>query len=200
MDENSSSQGSTISQLAKDYENLAVSSQRSMDQMSSYENGMILKQLSNHFAIGNQNAAANGALETFSNKTSNNKLDQSLRISYAEMCERLKTFKPALSSQISKLNESYELYFEQWFDLMSVNFNILLHGVGSKKELIENFCKQYLDDSFYLVIFGYHHDFNIKTVLRTILIDMLNLDEKYKTLEEQINAINSNLSLKLFHF
>ena len=72
--------------------------------------------ISNHFVFGNQNSSASDALM---NKTSNNKLDQSLRVSYPEMCEILKGYKPFENSSIELLNEHYEkIYFPEWFKQM----------------------------------------------------------------------------------
>ena len=72
--------------------------------------------ISNHFVFGNQNSSASDALM---NKTSNNKLDQSLRVSYTEMCEILKDYKPFDNDAIELLNEHYEkTYFPEWFKQM----------------------------------------------------------------------------------
>lgn len=68
---------------------------------------------SSHFVFGNQ--AADGI-----SKTSNNKLDQSHRISYHEMCEVLKTYRNAKTDEaIEQMNKFYEAqYFPEWFKLM----------------------------------------------------------------------------------
>jgi len=74
--------------------------------------------ISNHFVFGNQNSSTADALM---NKTSNNKLDQSLRVSYPEMCDILKDYKPFDNDTIELLNESYEKnYFPEWFKQMKL--------------------------------------------------------------------------------
>ena len=74
--------------------------------------------ISNHFVFGNQNSSASDALM---NKTSNNKLDQSLRVSYVEMCDILKNYKPLENNSIELLNESYEKsYFSEWLKQMKL--------------------------------------------------------------------------------
>lgn len=71
--------------------------------------------LSNHFQFGNQAGLADGTM----NKTSNNKLNQSLRISYADMSETLKTYKSIHEDSIEKINKNYmDDYFHEWFKLM----------------------------------------------------------------------------------
>ena len=74
----------------------------------------------------------------------------------------------------------------------------MLHGVGSKKKLIQLFCEKYLKDAHYVELLGYHHDLNAKNLIRSILLDVLELNESFKTLDDQINAINQNLSLYNF--
>lgn len=75
----------------------------------------IANKLSNHFTFGNQTGTADGQM----NKTSNNKLDQSMRISYSEMAEVLKSFKPSFTSSIEQMNKQFEdEFFPEWFQLM----------------------------------------------------------------------------------
>ncbi len=71
--------------------------------------------LINHFQFGNQASSTDAPM----NKTSNNKLDQSLRISYAEMSDTLKSYKPSFTRSIENLNSLYqEKYFQEWLKLM----------------------------------------------------------------------------------
>ena len=72
-------------------------------------------EISNHFVIGNSGAGLDGLV----NKTSNNKLDQSLRISYADMVETLRTYEPPHNEQICNSNRYFETrYFPEWLNAM----------------------------------------------------------------------------------
>ena len=72
--------------------------------------------LGSHFQFGNQ---ASSSSDAPMNKTSNNKLDQSLRISYTDMSDTLKTYRPNFDHSIELLNKQYEEdYFIEWFKLM----------------------------------------------------------------------------------
>jgi hypothetical protein len=88
-----------------------------------------VSKLGNHFQFGNQVGLADGA----SNKTSNNKLDQSMRISYAEMAETLKSYSPEFSNSIEAINKAYEeTYFSEWlrllkYDIYSGLFRLLVY-------------------------------------------------------------------------
>jgi hypothetical protein len=78
--------------------------------------------LGNHFQFGN---GAAGGPDTASNKTSNNKLDQSMRISYAEMAETLRSYTPACADSIEAVNKMYEdSYFPEWLRLMKYSTTV----------------------------------------------------------------------------
>lgn len=67
--------------------------------------------LGNHFQFGSGPDTAS--------KTSNNKLDQSMRISYAEMAETLKTYTPGFADSVDAVNKMYEdSLFPEWYRLM----------------------------------------------------------------------------------
>jgi len=76
----------------------------------------IANKLSSHFTFGNQGSTASDANV---NKTSNNKLDQSLRISYSEMSDILKSFKPSYDTSIEQINKTFEEnFFPEWHNLI----------------------------------------------------------------------------------
>ena len=82
--------------------------------LSKNDHNRDLLKLSQHFVFGNQSSA-----DSLMTKTSNNKLDQSLRITYSEMYETLKTYKPECEDAIIHLNKSFETkVFPEWFKMM----------------------------------------------------------------------------------
>jgi hypothetical protein len=85
--------------------------------------------VSNHFIFGNAAGASNAdGLMGMGNKTSNNKLDQSHRISYVDMCEVIKLNQKKLGNKlVDALNKSFERdFFPEWFRLMRfVHFRFL---------------------------------------------------------------------------
>jgi hypothetical protein len=81
------------------------------------ESRMILSKISNHFVFGNHGGLA--CSDNFINKTSNNKLDQSYKISYADMCDILKSYKSPLDKPIEIVNIFFQKnFFLQWSKLM----------------------------------------------------------------------------------
>ena len=81
------------------------------------EHRVLLSKISNHFVFGNHGGLPNS--DGFINKTSNNKLDQSYKISYADMCDVLKNYKSPIEKSIESVNEFYDRnFFSQWLKLM----------------------------------------------------------------------------------
>ncbi|UJR27225.1 hypothetical protein I4U23_008521 [Adineta vaga] len=59
--------------------------------------------------------------------------------------------------------------FEEWFRYLRAGFNILLHGVGSKKSLLSLFFKKYLKNEYLtFIIHGFMPNISIKHVLQTL--------------------------------
>lgn len=106
----------------------AAVNELNIDKINLSETGVSRQPKSNkasaHFVFGNQ--VADGALMT--TKTSNNKLEQSHRISYHEMTEVLRTQRNDITDEtIASLNKFYETeYFPEWHRLMKyVKFEIV---------------------------------------------------------------------------
>ncbi len=77
-------------------------------------------------------------------------------------------------------------------------FNILIHGVGSKKKLIEKFVLTHLENHYYIVVTGYHPNLNLKNLFRNIIVDILDINDVPKTFDEQIDVIRKNLKHPLY--
>ena len=62
----------------------------------------------------------------------------------------------------------------------SHDFNILLHGVGSKIELLDAFCRQQIKDFNHLVVNGFFPSLTIKSVsdvtrIRSVFVHVLSI-------------------------
>ncbi len=74
----------------------------------------------------------------------------------------------------------------------------MIHGVGSKKKLIEKFIQTHLDNQYYVVLTGYHPNLNLKNLFRIIITDVLDTHDIPKTFDEQIDIIRKNLKVPLY--
>ncbi len=87
---------------------------------------------------------------------------------------------------------------KEYFRYLRFGFNILIHGVGSKKKLIEKFIHAHLENEYYLVLTGYHPNLNLKSLFRNIITDILDMADVPKTFDEQIDVIRRHLDVPLY--
>lgn len=91
-----------------------------------------------------------------------------------------------LPSFVKDLFEKYRSQYSQWLLYLSEGFNILLHGYGSKINLLNDFCSEKLSGNYnYMIIRGYLPTLRLKDVLVN-LAESLNI-----TLEPFSNVISS---------
>uniref|UniRef100_A0A8D8IVH1 Origin recognition complex subunit 2 n=1 Tax=Culex pipiens TaxID=7175 RepID=A0A8D8IVH1_CULPI len=90
---------------------------------------------------------------------------------------------------IHELHEEYEGYFAKWLFLMNEGFNILLYGLGSKRNLLQTFHRKVLANQPVLVINGFFPTLTIKDVLDAIANDILDLNLHSGNHHEVVDAI-----------
>ncbi|XP_050539801.1 origin recognition complex subunit 2 [Daktulosphaira vitifoliae] len=66
--------------------------------------------------------------------------------------------------------------FPYWYNLLKEGFNLLLYGLGSKKQLIDDFQNSMLKDELVIVINGFCPGLTLKEILESITIDLLELE------------------------
>ncbi|XP_063377150.1 origin recognition complex subunit 2 [Cydia fagiglandana] len=76
-------------------------------------------------------------------------------------------------SKITELNQSYEQLFDKWMYILSEDFNIVLYGIGSKRSVLHQFQKEKLSDYPCIVVNGFFPSLTIKSILETIVMDLL---------------------------
>lgn len=90
---------------------------------------------------------------------------------------------------INKLVSSNYSYFDKWMYLMHENINILLYGLGSKKEILDTFHEKYLKKLPTIVVNGFFPSLSIKDVLDGIIINLLELKENPANVYEACDLI-----------
>ncbi|XP_030761209.1 origin recognition complex subunit 2 [Sitophilus oryzae] len=114
-------------------------------------------------------------------KTSNNTLDklETPRLAQYQLQKLLSDMK--LSKEhtccINKLSETNEMHFKKWLFVLNQNFNILLYGLGSKKNILTKFHTECLKDMPVIVVNGFFPTLSIKNILDSIIVDLLELSE-----------------------
>ncbi|XP_032663128.1 origin recognition complex subunit 2 [Odontomachus brunneus] len=104
--------------------------------------------------------------------------------------------------RIHSLIENYKSFFPMWHFIMEEGYSLLLHGLGSKRNLINDFHNEVLSDHPTLVINGFFPSLAIKDILNDIITEILDLDcpgslNDCLELIEKVLAVNPNDRLYL---
>lgn len=125
--------------------------------------------------------------------TSNNTLDklETPRLPHYQLQQLLQNMKLSQKHEkaMKKLSKTNENFFTKWLYLLHENFNILLYGLGSKKNILHNFHSQYLNDHPVIVVNGFFPTLSIKNILDGILVDLLELQESPGNVNEACDLI-----------
>ncbi|XP_068631011.1 origin recognition complex subunit 2 [Battus philenor] len=97
-------------------------------------------------------------------------------------------------NKMDDLIQSYEELFDRWLFVLSENFNIMLYGIGSKRTVLHKFLTQKLKDLPCVVINGFFPSLTIKSVLETIVIDLLENNRVPASVSDTISLIESQLT------
>ncbi|XP_043847564.1 origin recognition complex subunit 2 [Dromiciops gliroides] len=114
----------------------------------------------------------------------------------------LSKFSPPFSAELKQLNEQHEQLFHKWMLQLHLGFNIVLYGLGSKKELLEKFRASMLQDSVHVVINGFFPGITVKSILNSITEEILDHMGTFRSILDQlewiINKFKDDSSLELF--
>ena len=105
------------------------------------------------------------------------------------------------STQPFKICTQHKSSFRKWKYLMAAqDFNIVLYGLGSKRDLLNEFHHDMLEKNDAIVVNGYFPSLSIKQILSTILNDILELKNNIGTsLSEQADCILKAYNSQLDH-
>ncbi|KAL6423821.1 hypothetical protein ACFW04_010343 [Cataglyphis niger] len=77
--------------------------------------------------------------------------------------------------RICSLTENYKSFFSMWQFIMEEGYSLLIHGLGSKRNLINDFHNEIIADHPTLVINGFFPSLSIKDILDNIIVNLLEL-------------------------
>jgi origin recognition complex subunit 2 len=97
---------------------------------------------------------------------------------------------------VKDLNNDFKFFFDKWLTCFDEGYTILLHGFGSKRNLLQAFHKEKLANQRVLVVNGFFPSLTIKDILDNICVDMLemaavagNPHEIVSVIEEEMKEI-----------
>ncbi|XP_032493108.1 origin recognition complex subunit 2 isoform X2 [Phocoena sinus] len=92
--------------------------------------------------------------------------------------------------------------FHKWMLQLHLGFNIVLYGLGSKRDLLERFRTTMLQDCIHVVINGFFPGISVKSILNSITEEVLNHMGTFRSVLDQldwiINKFKEESSLELF--
>ncbi|GAB5575877.1 origin recognition complex subunit 2 [Prionailurus iriomotensis] len=96
---------------------------------------------------------------------------------------------PSFSAELKQLNQQYEQLFHKWMLQLRLGFNIVLFGLGSKRDLLERFRTTVLQDSIHVVINGFFPGISVKSILNSITEEVLDHMGTFRSVLDQLDWI-----------
>ena len=94
---------------------------------------------------------------------------------------------------VRDLNNEHKTNFDKWLTLFDEGYTILLHGFGSKRNLLQAFHKEKLAEHHVIVINGFFPSLTIKDILDSICVDLLEITAVGGNPHEIVNIIEEEM-------
>lgn len=96
---------------------------------------------------------------------------------------------------ISGMMDEYKTYFSKWMYILNEGFNILLYGLGSKRNLLQRFHHEVLSKQTVLVVNGFFPSLTIKDILESITNEILDVGASPANPHEAVDIIEEEFAL-----
>ncbi|NWI43496.1 ORC2 protein, partial [Picathartes gymnocephalus] len=111
------------------------------------------------------------------------------RLNQQTLHDLLKNAPLAYAAEIRDLNQQHESLFSKWMLQLHLGFNIVLYGLGSKRDLLEKFRTSLLQDSVHLVVNGYFPSITVRSILNSITEEVLDHIGTFRSPLDQLEFI-----------
>lgn len=126
-------------------------------------------------------------------QTSNHTLDKlkNPRLSQEELQKLLTnlTVNEAHADNLTELSNQNKNWFSKWMCLLHEGFNVLVYGLGSKRNILHDFHKEYLSNLPVIVVNGFFPSLTMKEIIDAIIIEILEIDAVCSNLFEASQII-----------
>ncbi|XP_061652189.1 origin recognition complex subunit 2 isoform X1 [Phyllopteryx taeniolatus] len=95
--------------------------------------------------------------------------------------------------EMHNLNNKHKKHFSKWMLQLQLGFSVLLYGLGSKKDLLEEFRFSHLSQEMHLVVNGFFPSITLKSILNTLTCEVLEHHGSFRTPCDQIQYISQTL-------
>ncbi|KAJ7408091.1 Origin recognition complex subunit 2 [Willisornis vidua] len=124
------------------------------------------------------------------------------RLSQETLHDLLKRAPLPYAADIKELNQQHESMFSKWMLQLHLGFNIVLYGLGSKHDLLENFRTSLLHSSVHLVVNGYFPGITVRSILNSVTEEVLDHTGTFRSPLDQLEFITKRFkedsSLELY--
>ncbi|NWX99708.1 ORC2 protein, partial [Nothoprocta ornata] len=114
---------------------------------------------------------------------------QKRRLNQETLRDLLKKAPLPYAAEIKELNQQHESLFSKWMLQLHLGFNIVLYGLGSKRDLLEKFRTSVLQDSVHLVVNGYFPSITVRSILNSITEEVLEHTGTFRSPLDQLEFI-----------
>ncbi|KGL84082.1 Origin recognition complex subunit 2, partial [Tinamus guttatus] len=114
---------------------------------------------------------------------------QKRRLNQETLRDLLKKAPLPFAAEIKELNQQHESLFSKWMLQLHLGFNIVLYGLGSKRDLLEKFRTSLLQDSVHLVVNGYFPSITVRSILNSVTEEVLEHTGTFRSPLDQLEFI-----------
>uniref|UniRef100_A0A8D0GA45 Origin recognition complex subunit 2 n=1 Tax=Sphenodon punctatus TaxID=8508 RepID=A0A8D0GA45_SPHPU len=114
---------------------------------------------------------------------------QKTKLDQQTLCNLLNKAPGVFTAELEELNKQHESLFYKWMLQLHLGFNIVLYGLGSKRDLLEKFRTSLLQDSIHVVVNGFFPSITVKSVLNSITEEVLDHVGTFRSPLDQLELI-----------
>ncbi|XP_041057775.1 origin recognition complex subunit 2 isoform X2 [Carcharodon carcharias] len=93
------------------------------------------------------------------------------------------------AGELRQLKEEHERLFHKWMLQTQLGFSLVLYGLGSKRELLEDFRSQMLEGIVHVVVNGFFPSITLKSILNSITEEVLGNEGSFRNPMDQLDFI-----------
>ncbi|TNM98056.1 hypothetical protein fugu_014302 [Takifugu bimaculatus] len=97
------------------------------------------------------------------------------------------------AKEIQQLHKKHQKHFSKWMLQLQLGFSVLVYGLGSKKNLLEDFRVSHLSQEIHLVVNGFFPSITLKSILNALTCEVLEHQGSFRTPSDQIQYITQTL-------
>lgn len=95
---------------------------------------------------------------------------------------------------IAEMLTGHRQNFDRWWRELGKGYNVIVYGMGSKQQLLHQFCEEHLHDKPLIMVNGFFPSLTIKDILHSIKVQLLEITINSRSDHETVDVIASTLA------